>query len=149
MLPVAVPDQHGDGGTQGLARAHTRQPFDMVRFDLHAGAASVPPLAALELRVHIGSRHGETGGDPFEDAHEAAAVRLACRCEAECHRYLLLSSPPDQAEGSKQTSPTSSRARHTQVPGEKSPESRTRNHSWRSGRGERVRDTTSPDSQPP
>src|SRR5437016_6526683 len=42
VLPVAVPHQHRDGGAERLPRPHPREPLDLVRLDLHAGAAAVP-----------------------------------------------------------------------------------------------------------
>src|SRR6266699_2178686 len=73
VLPVAIPDEDGDGGAERLAGAHAGEPFDAVGLDLHAGAAAVAALAALQLRVHALGGHGETGGDPLEDRHQAAA----------------------------------------------------------------------------
>src|SRR5882672_4974691 len=69
VLPVAVPDEYGDGRTEGLAGAHAGEPFDAVRFDLHAGAAPVAALAAFQLRVHAVGGDGQARGDPFEDSH--------------------------------------------------------------------------------
>src|SRR6266571_409016 len=95
VLPVAVPDEHGDRGAERLAGAHAGEPFDAVGLDLHAGAAAVAALAALQLRVHALGGHGEAGGDPLEDRHQAAAVRFARRREPESH---LLAAPPITGE---------------------------------------------------
>ena len=54
VLPVAIPDQHGDRGAEGFAGADAGEPLDAVGFDLHARAAAVPALAALQLGVHVG-----------------------------------------------------------------------------------------------
>src|SRR5437764_14735982 len=37
VLPVAVPHQHRDGRAERLARAHPREPLDLIGLDLHAG----------------------------------------------------------------------------------------------------------------
>src|SRR5207237_10405663 len=41
VFPVAVPDQHRDGGAERFAGAHAGEPFDVVGFDLPACAAAV------------------------------------------------------------------------------------------------------------
>src|SRR6267378_4432612 len=106
VLPVAIPDEHGDGGAEGLTGAHAGEPFDAVRLDLHAGAAAVAALAPFQLRVHALGGDGQAGGDPFEDSHQAAAVRFARRREPESH---LLLAPPITGE------PDRGRARHESV----------------------------------
>src|SRR5207247_2055767 len=75
VLPVAVPDEHGDGGAERFPGAHAGEPFDAVGLDLHAGATAVAALAPLQLRVHALGGHGKAGGDPLEDRHQAARVR--------------------------------------------------------------------------
>src|SRR6266566_1076324 len=60
-----------------------------------AGAAAVAALAAFQLRVHALGGHGEAGGDPLEDRHQAAAVRFARCREPESH---LLAAPPITGE---------------------------------------------------
>src|SRR5438552_6035701 len=85
VLPVAVPHQHGDGRAQRLTRADAGEPFDLVRLDLHAGAAAVPAHAALQLGVDPLGRYRQPRGDPLEDPYQAAPVRLTGRREAEGH----------------------------------------------------------------
>src|SRR5207247_10612040 len=50
--PVAVPDQHGDGGAEGLAGTNAVQPLDVIGLDFHARAAAVPGHAPLTRPVH-------------------------------------------------------------------------------------------------
>src|SRR5438034_3241278 len=85
VLPVAVPDEHGDGRAQRLARPEPREPFDPVGLDLHARAAAVATHAPLQLGVDPVGRHGKPRGNPLEDPHQAAPVRLARRREPERH----------------------------------------------------------------
>src|SRR2546430_11579671 len=51
MLPVAVPDEHGDGRAQRLAGAPAGEPFDLVGLHLYAGAAAASPPAPLPPAV--------------------------------------------------------------------------------------------------
>src|SRR6266516_4194749 len=86
VLPVAVPHQHGDGRAERLPGAHPREPLDLIRLDLHTGAAAVAAHAPFQLGVDPLGGHGQAGGDPLEDRHQAAAVRLTCRRKPERHR---------------------------------------------------------------
>src|SRR5881398_2713004 len=91
VLPIAIPHEHRDGGAEGLAGPHAREPLDLVGFDLHAGAAAVAAHPPLELDVDALGGQGQPGGDPLEDRHQAASVRLARRREAERHATSTLS----------------------------------------------------------
>src|SRR6266704_3426295 len=64
VLPVAVPHQHRDGRAQRLTRAYAGEPFDLVRLDLHTGAAAVAAHAPLQLGVDPLGRDGQPGGIP-------------------------------------------------------------------------------------
>src|SRR5881396_1428312 len=108
VLPIAVPHEHRDGGAEGLAGAHPREPLDLVGFDLHAGAAAVAAHPPLQLGVDALGGQGEAGGDPLEDRHQPPSVRLARRGEAEHHPTL----PPSRTSTSLHQPPdNSTRAR--------------------------------------
>src|SRR5213593_1692255 len=110
MLPIAVPDEHGDGRAQRLARPQPREPFDPVGLDLHARAAAVATHAPLQLGVDPVGRHRKPRGNPLEDPHQAAPVRLARRCEPEGHELTPVA--PEAANLSIITrEPDESRAR--------------------------------------
>src|SRR5207245_10614930 len=79
-------------GSRAFARPDAAQPADLVRFDLQAGAATVAAHAPLQLRVDPLGGYGQPSGHPLEDRHQAAAVRLTCRREPECH------APPSRAD---------------------------------------------------
>ena len=74
VVPIAVPDEHGDRGAERLAGAHAGEPLDVVRLDLHAGATTVAALAPLQLDVHVGGRDRQPGRNPFEDPDQSAPV---------------------------------------------------------------------------
>ncbi len=90
VLPIAVPHEHRDGGAQRLAGTHPGEPLDLVGFDFHAGTAPVAAHPPLQLGVDALGGQGQAGGDPFEDRHQPASVRLARRREPEHHRALML-----------------------------------------------------------
>src|SRR5881296_440039 len=94
MLPVAIPHEHRDGRTERLAGAYPREPLDLVRFDFHAGAAAVAAHAPLQLGVDALRGQGQAGGDPLENRHQAASVRLARRREPERHATPPPPEPP-------------------------------------------------------
>ena len=48
-----------------------------VAFDLHAPAAAVAPLAALQFTIHIVKIHAQARGQPLKDCNQALTVRLA------------------------------------------------------------------------
>src|SRR2546428_802580 len=85
VLPIAIPYEHRDGGAERLAGPHAREPLDLVGFDLHAGAAAVAAHPPLQLDVDTLGGQGQPGGDPLEDRHQAAPVRLARCGEPEHH----------------------------------------------------------------
>src|SRR6266704_3917354 len=110
VLPVAIPDEHRDRGAERLAGAHAREPLDLVRLDLHAGAPAVPTHAALQLGVDPFGRHGEARRDPLENPHQTAPVRLACRREPKRHatvppRLPIITREPDRGSGSRPALP--------------------------------------------
>src|ERR1041385_1484718 len=90
VLPIAIPHEHRDGGAEGLAGAHAREPLDLVGFDLHAGAAAVAAHPSLQLDVDALGGQGQPGGDPLEDRHQPAPVRFPGRGKAKRHA----TSPP-------------------------------------------------------
>src|SRR6266705_5248109 len=85
VLPIAIPHELRDGGAEGLTGPHAREPLDLVGFDLHAGAAAVAAHPPLQLDVDALGGQGQPRGDPLEDRHQAAPVRLARCGEAEHH----------------------------------------------------------------
>ena len=117
MLPVSVPHEHRDRRAERLPRAHAGEPFDLVGLDLHARAAAVAAHAALQLGVDAVGRDREAGGNALQHRHEPAAVRFACRREAERHPILtpclpaasIITREPDLASGSRHLFPSRGR----------------------------------------
>src|SRR6185437_8796461 len=77
VLPVAVPDQHGDRGTERLAGPNAGEELDGVLLDLHAASAAVALLPARELGVDVSGGEWKAGRHAFENAHECRAVGFA------------------------------------------------------------------------
>src|SRR6266581_468031 len=107
VFPIAVPYEHRDGGAEGLAGPHAREPLDLVGFDLHAGAAAVAAHPPLELDVDALGGQEQPGGDPLEDCHQAAPVRLARCGEPKRHATDPPSEPPPTSTNLHQPPPTS------------------------------------------
>src|SRR2546429_16228 len=111
VLPIAIPHEHRDGGAEGLAGPHAREPLDLVGFDLHAGAAAVAAHPPLQLDVDALGGQGQPGGDPLEDRHQAAPVRLARCGEPKGHATEPPSEPPPTSTNLHQPPDNSTRAR--------------------------------------
>jgi len=65
--------------------------LDGIALDLHAAAAAVAALAALEVRVDGGPVHGEAGGQAFDDHSERGSVGFAGGEEAQAPEYTTRS----------------------------------------------------------
>src|SRR5262245_13352955 len=74
VLPVAVANQHRDGGTDGLAGAHAGEKLDGIALDLHASAASVSLLTTAQLFIDLAGQEGQPGGHTLEDGYEGLSV---------------------------------------------------------------------------
>src|SRR5205814_1110580 len=83
------PDLHAELFQQHLAHRAAGDPRHRL-----AGAAAVTAHAPLQLGVDALRGQGQPGGDPLEDRHQAASVRLARRREAERHATSALSITP-------------------------------------------------------
>src|SRR5207244_938432 len=111
VLPIAIPHEHRDGGAERLAGPHAREPLDLVGFDLHAGAAAVAAHPPLQLDVDAVGGQGQPGGDPLEDRHQAAPVRLARCGEPKGHATEPPSEPPPTSTNLHEPPDNSTRAR--------------------------------------
>src|SRR5881396_3713089 len=68
VLPIAIPHEHRDGGAEGLAGPHAREPLDLVGFDLHAGAAAVAAIRRLSSTLMRSADRGSPAGIPSRTA---------------------------------------------------------------------------------
>ena len=82
VLPIGVGDDHGDGGADGVALAHSGDNGDAIRLDLHASAAAVTLLPPPEFMIDRIQRDGYAGRESCEGRHEALAVGLPSRFKA-------------------------------------------------------------------
>jgi len=82
VLPVAVADDEADWASQRFPQAHSGGDFDLVPLDLHAPAAPVTRLAALQLQIDQVHIDPETCGQALQDAGQALAVRFPCGNES-------------------------------------------------------------------
>ena len=74
VLPVAVPDEHRDRRAQRLAGTHAGQPFDLIRFDLHARAAAIALLTTRQFVIDPRNINRNTGGQSFDYRDKRATV---------------------------------------------------------------------------
>ena len=72
-----------DGAAERAAVADAAPDLRAVGLDLHPPAAAVPELAPREVAVDVVRSELEPGGQPLDHGHEAGAVRLAGRREAQ------------------------------------------------------------------
>src|SRR5207249_6176619 len=71
VSPIAVGDEHGYRGAQGLPGPNPRQPLDLVLLDFHPGSATVALHPPGEFVVDPGGVDAETRGKAFHDGQEA------------------------------------------------------------------------------
>jgi hypothetical protein len=78
VLPIPIPDEHRNGGSERLAEPDSREHFRAVRLDLHPAAPTVAALPTGKLGIHI-SRHLErqTGRNSLEKGRQAPSVGFA------------------------------------------------------------------------
>ncbi len=88
VLPIAIPNEHGDRRAQGLAQPHARDHVGAVGLDLHATAAAVATLSAAQLGVDVTLHvQRQPRRHPFEEGDQPAAVGLAGGSEREPTHY--------------------------------------------------------------
>ena len=74
VLPVAIDQFHGDRRANGLAMAHAAQDVGLVGFNLHAPAAPIAALTALEFAVHIVEIHSHARRQSLKDGNQALTM---------------------------------------------------------------------------
>src|SRR5204862_3311532 len=83
VLVVAVADDEADGAAERPAVPHAGEDLDLVALDLHAPAAAVAALAALEVGVDGRPVHGQARRQSVHDHGERGPVGLAGGQEAQ------------------------------------------------------------------
>ena len=83
--PVAVGDEHGDGGAERLAGADAGEPLDVVALDLHPRAAAVALHPAGEVAIDPLGGDRQPGGQALDEGDERLAVRFAGGGETQVH----------------------------------------------------------------
>src|SRR5205814_3832724 len=87
VVVIAVADEQAHRAAEGLAVADPRQHFHRIALDLHAAAAAVSALAALEVGVDGRAVDGQTSWKSLHDHGQGGAVRLAGGEEAQGRDY--------------------------------------------------------------